>query len=63
MVATGWVVSYIKIFKKHSIEKLDYLIVTHPHNDHIGGLPRIIKYSHKKYNNKQWESIWNKKKL
>lgn len=24
------------------IDKLDYLIVTHPHNDHIGGLPRII---------------------
>ena len=33
----------LRYLKRHSIEKLDYLIVTHPHNDHIGGLPRIIK--------------------
>ena len=33
----------LRYFKRHNIEKLDYLIVTHPHNDHIGGLPRIIK--------------------
>ncbi|NMA85712.1 MAG: MBL fold metallo-hydrolase [Tissierellia bacterium] len=32
----------LRYFKKLNIEKLDYLIVTHPHNDHIGGLPKII---------------------
>lgn len=35
--------SVLRYLKKLNIEKLDYLIVTHPHNDHIGGLPRIIK--------------------
>ncbi len=33
----------LRYLKSHNIEKLDYLIVTHSHNDHIGGLPRIIK--------------------
>lgn len=33
----------LRYLNKNNIEKLDYLIVTHPHNDHIGGLPRIIK--------------------
>ena len=32
----------LRYLKRYNIEKLDYLIVTHPHNDHIGGLPRII---------------------
>ena len=33
------VVEYIK---KHNIEEIDYLIGTHPHADHIGGLDNVI---------------------
>lgn len=34
------VVSYLK---NHGIEKLDYVIGTHPHSDHIGGLEAVIR--------------------
>ncbi len=27
---------------KNDVEKLDFLVATHPHSDHIGGLPEII---------------------
>lgn len=33
------VVSYIK---SKSIKKIDILVATHPHNDHIGGMPDVI---------------------
>ena len=33
-------VDYLKKFK---INKIDYLIGTHPHEDHIGGLPEVIR--------------------
>ncbi|HHV27784.1 MAG TPA: MBL fold metallo-hydrolase [Tissierellia bacterium] len=34
------VVNYLKEMK---IEKVDYLIATHPHEDHIGGLSEVVK--------------------
>ncbi len=34
-----YVVDYLK---NHDIDKIDYLIATHPHEDHIGGLPEVI---------------------
>lgn len=34
------VVSYLK---KQNIKKLDYVIATHPHEDHIGGIPEVLK--------------------
>ncbi|NEZ47445.1 MBL fold metallo-hydrolase [Clostridium niameyense] len=34
------VVSYLK---KQNIKKLDYVIATHPHEDHIGGIPAVLK--------------------
>lgn len=35
----GIVVDYLK---KQKVEKIDYMIATHPHADHIGGLDNII---------------------
>ena len=32
----------VKYIQKQGIEKLDYLIGTHPHSDHIGGLDYVI---------------------
>jgi competence protein ComEC len=34
------VVSYLKA---HGVESLDYVVATHPHEDHIGGMSEVIK--------------------
>jgi len=34
------VVSYLK---QQGIKKIDYLIATHPHEDHIGGMDNVIR--------------------
>ena len=34
------VVAYLR---RQGVQKIDYLIATHPHADHIGGMPEIIK--------------------
>ncbi|MBU3158290.1 MBL fold metallo-hydrolase [Clostridium frigoris] len=33
----------IRYLKKNNITKLDYIVATHPHADHIGGMASIIK--------------------
>ncbi len=32
----------VKYFKEHNIDSFEYLVGTHPHEDHIGGLDNII---------------------
>lgn len=33
----------IKYLKSQNVRKIDYLIISHPHSDHIGGLEKIAK--------------------
>ncbi|MBI2470680.1 MAG: MBL fold metallo-hydrolase [Planctomycetes bacterium] len=33
----------ITILKEANISKIDYLFITHPHQDHIGGLSEVVK--------------------
>ena len=32
----------VKYLKEQGVEKLDYIIATHPHEDHIGGLDDVL---------------------
>lgn len=34
--------SLVSYLKDQGVKKLDYIIATHPHEDHIGGLPAVI---------------------
>jgi competence protein ComEC len=38
---TQKVISYLE---NHNVQKLDLAIATHPHDDHIGGFPAILKH-------------------
>ena len=33
----------IDYLKNQKVKKLDYIIATHPHEDHIGGMSEVIK--------------------
>ena len=60
----------ISYLNKQSIKKLDYVVATHPHEDHIGGMDTVIKkyeigqfYAPKKLTNtKTFESMMNELK-
>lgn len=32
----------VQYLEQHGVESLDYVIATHPHSDHIGGLPAVL---------------------
>ena len=34
--------SVLEYLNKYGIKRIDYLIATHPHSDHIGGLPEVM---------------------
>jgi competence protein ComEC len=34
----------VNFLKKRHVKKIDYIVATHPHHDHIGGLDDIIKH-------------------
>ena len=34
------VVSYLE---EQGVDQLDYLVMTHPHADHIGGIPQVLE--------------------
>ena len=36
-------IKVIKYLKKAGIKKIDYLVATHPHEDHIGGMAAVIR--------------------
>ncbi|MGF7059085.1 MBL fold metallo-hydrolase [Brassicibacter mesophilus] len=33
----------IEYLEKHNVSRINYLLATHPHEDHIGGLPEVVK--------------------
>jgi len=39
---TGNAKTIMDYMKKHNVTSIDYLVASHPHADHIGGLPAII---------------------
>ena len=41
---SGEIDDVIKQLKELGVTKLDYLVLTHPHSDHMGGASKVIKY-------------------
>ncbi len=33
----------LPFLRRHGIKRLDYLVLTHPHQDHVGGMPTILR--------------------
>ena len=33
----------LPFLRQHGINRLDYLVLTHPHQDHVGGMPQVLR--------------------
>ncbi|MEA4831456.1 MAG: ComEC/Rec2 family competence protein [Oscillospiraceae bacterium] len=35
----------VSVLKKHGIDNINYMVATHPHEDHVGGLSGVLNYA------------------